>query len=161
MPNEISLEELKKEYASLEKKYKLPDFEAMNKEFQIERANEHETDFLLREVRKIVAEKIFGYLRMVEALLNPSNAQMFVFSMVKAMGTKERKSLEEVYKELAKGEVEVIKLDLEYSEKDEAEFIKKSFSTWNKTKKEILQVVEAVEKNWKNKSEGKTRGYFG
>lgn len=156
-----SLEEFKEEYKKLQKKHGLPSFEDLNKDFYIEKLAEVETDYLIREVRRMVAERIFNSLRMIETFLNPSNAPMFVFSMVKTFTDNEKKALTEIYKELARNEVELIKLDLGYSEEKEAEFIKNSCKIWKKAGKELLEVIKIVEKNWDNKTETNGKGYFG
>ena len=83
MGKESSLEELKKDYLILQKKYKMPSFKELNEEFDIEKAAEHETDCLIREIRKAIMDKVIAYLRFVEMLLNPSNAPMFFFALVK------------------------------------------------------------------------------
>ena len=158
---EKTLEEFKVEYNKIQKKHSLPSFDELNKDFFIEKLHESETDFLIREVRKMVAERIYNSLRVIETFLNPSNAPMFVFSMVKTFTEKEKKMLTDIYKELARNEVELIKLDLEYSEEKEAAFINNSFKIWKKASKELLEVIKTVEKNWDNKTESSGKGYFG
>ena len=74
---ELYLPEFKKKYAKLEKKHNLPSFNQMNRDFQIEKLAEVETDYLIREIRKFSGEKFFNYFRFIESLLNPSNASMF------------------------------------------------------------------------------------
>ena len=155
------LDELKKNYKELQEKYSLPSFDFLNREFQIEKVAECETDYLVREIRKIVAEKFSNYLRFIEIVLNPMNAPMFVFSIIKTLGTEEKKKLSEIYKELAKFEVTLIRLDADFSEEREAEFINNSYKIWQKIKKEVLDIVEVVEKNWDNKIESNGGRYFG
>ncbi|MBI5803115.1 hypothetical protein HY448_00290 [Candidatus Pacearchaeota archaeon] len=158
--DEKSLEKLKEEYKKLQKKHDLPSFEEMNENFSIEKLAEIQTEILIREVRRVMVEKIFGYLRTIETFINPSNAPMFVFSIVKSFSEKDKKVLNDIYKELAKNEVELINLDLEYSEEKEAEFIKDSCKIWKRTSKQFIEIIEDVKKNWDNKSET-SRGYFG
>ena len=156
-----TLEKLKENYAEVEKKHRLPSFEELNREFQIEKICESETDFLLREIRKYMAEKFSNYLRFVEAVLNPSSASMFVFSFIKSLTIEDKKLLESVGKKLMGIEVDSIELDVEYSEEKEVEFIKKSYSSWDVCKRELLCVFQSVKKNWDNKSEANNKGYFG
>jgi len=155
------LEELKKEYKKIQKKYALPDFEKLNKDFQIEKAAESETDFLIREIRRVMAEKFSNYLRFAETILNPINAPMFVFSIIKTMGAEEKKRLTEVYKKLAKIEISLIELDVEFSEERDARFIKEAYKFWQEIKGDVLKTLDAVKKNWDNKFEVDKKGYFG
>lgn len=158
---EKSVDKLKENYAKFQKKYSLPSFDDLNEEFSIEKIADHETDYLLREVRKVVAEKVFNYLRTVETLINPTSAPMFVFSIVKSLKEADKKILTDIYKELAKNELELIKLDLRYSEEKEGKFIKETYKMWEKNSKILLQIIEGVEKNWDNKSEMSGKSYFG
>jgi len=161
MAKEYGLEELKKDYTKIEKKYNLPIFEKLNEDFQIEKIAEIETDFLLKEVRKLMADKFSNYLRFIEALLNPVNAPMFIFSVVKSINNGEKKKLTEIYKKLAKIEVELIELDIKFLEEKEAEFIKRSYKIWQDIKEDILSVINVIKKNWDSKFEANNRGYFG
>ena len=161
MKKESDLRSLKKDYKEIQEKYNLPSFEELNKDFQIEKAAEVETDYLIREVRKFMADKFSNYLRFVEAILNPVNAPMFVFSIIKSLGVEEKNKLTEVYKELTKNEIRLIELDVKFSEEKEAEFIKESYKIWQKVKEDILEIMGTIKKNWDNKFEVNGKSYFG
>ena len=159
--DKTSIEELKEKYKEIKEKYNFPSFDELNREFQIEKASECESDYLIREIRKFVADKFSNYLRFIETILHPMNAPMFVFSIIKSISVEEKNKLTEAYKELAKYEVKVIKLDVSFNEEMEAEFIRESYKAWQKIKENILSVIEIMEKNWDNKFEGNNKGYFG
>jgi hypothetical protein len=161
MSEERTLEEFKKNYKGIQGRYDLPNFEELNDFFQIEKAYDNETDFILREIRKIIADRIFNYARFVESLLNPVNVPMFVFSIVKALGVKEKETLTEIYKNLAKREVDLIELDINSTEEKEALFIKDSFEVWKDFKKDFLEIVGLVKKNWDKETEEGKKDYFG
>jgi len=59
MKEESCLDELKKNYAILQKKYNLPDYQELNEEFDVEKLQDLETDTLLRAVRKIIRRNIY------------------------------------------------------------------------------------------------------
>lgn len=158
---ESKLKDLKKRYSVIQKKDSLPSFDELSRDFQIERIADVETDYLIREIRKLMADKFSSYLRFLEATLNPVNVPMFVFSITKSIGVKEKEKLTELYKELAKIEVSLIGVDVDFDEKKEAEFVKETFKTWQKTKKEILNFINVVQKGWDNKIEKNNKGYFG
>ena len=158
---ESKLEELKKDYIKLQKKYNLPEFEKLNQNFYIEKIAEIETDYLIREIRKFMGEKFSGYLRFIEAVLNPANAPMFIFSIVKSIDVNEKEKLSKVYKKLVKIEVRLIEIELEFSEEKEAKFVKESYEIWQDIKKDILSFIKNVKKNWKNKIKVNDKGYFG
>ena len=157
----MGLEQLKIEYLVLHKKYGLPSFKEMNEDFYIEKIAENETEMLMREVRRMVGDRLANYIRFIENLLNPVNVPMFVFSIIKIIGADEKKKLQEIYKKLIKNEIKFVERDLEFDEEKEAEFIKESYRLWQEMKKEISGVFEMVDKNWETKTEENSKGYFG
>jgi len=161
MVEKSNLKILKQDYKKIQEKYNLPNFEELNDDFQIEKAAENETDFLLREIRKLIAERFFNYLRFIETLLNPVNVPMFVFSIIKTFNIQEKEKLTKIYKKLAKKEVELIELDIASTEEKEAKFIKDSYNLWQEIKKDVLSVVGVIKKNWDAKVEDNKKDYFG
>jgi hypothetical protein len=155
------LENLKKEYSELEKKYKLPTFRELNEEFDIEKVQELETDTLLREIRKVIMDKAIAYLRFIETLLNPSQAPMFFFNLLKGMDSNDKKILEDLYGRLGKIEIEVIGVDNDYSEKSEADFIKHIFSEWKIIKENMKIISKSLHNSWDKKTERKEKSYLG
>lgn len=158
---ERTLAMMKEEYGVLQRKYGLPGFDEMNADFYIEKVAETETDFLLREIRKFIADRFFNYLRFVESLLNPVNVPMFVYSMIKTLGEKDKEKLTEIYKKLAKHELYLIELDIKYFEEKEAEFLKYSYEIWQEIKGEFSEIIEIAKKNWDAKVEEGKGGYLG
>jgi hypothetical protein len=152
---------LKKDYEKIRKKHNLPDFEKLNEDFHIEKAAESETEILIREIRRFIGDKLANYMRFVENLLNPVNAPMFVFSIIKLIGPEEKKILSEIYKKLMKEEVKFIELDLEFNEEKEAQFIRETYQFWQKIKKDMLKVIDKINKRWDDKFEANSKGYFG
>lgn len=157
---ESNLENLKKEYAILKSKYKLPEFTQLNVIFDIEEVN-IETEFLLRKIRRIIIDKVTGYLRFVETILNPANAPIFFLKLIKKLDLQDREILGKMYEHLGNLETEVICLDLDYSEDKEAEFINKVFELFEKhICKDLMLVTQklTLDVNFEKKSNG---SYFG
>jgi len=158
---EDCLEDLKKDYSKIQGKHKLPDFDSLNKDFSIERITETQTELLIREIRKLMSEKYSNYLRFIETILHPTNSGIFVFSFIKTLGVEEKNKLAEMYGILAKLEISLIELDIDFNEEKEADFIKESYSSWQSIKKDLLKIIGVVKKNWENKTESSKTNYFG
>ncbi len=156
----MGLEKLKIEYLELHKKHGLPSFKEMNEDFYIEKIAENETDILIREVRRMVGDRLANYMRFIENLLNPVNVPMFVFSVIKLIGVEEKNKLQEIYKKLIQNEIKFVERDLEFEENKEAEFIRQSYELWQEIKKELANILEKVDKNWGTKTEESSKGYF-
>ena len=161
MEKEYNLDVLKQEYKKIQEKHNLPSFEELNEDFNIEKASEIEVELLIREIRRFMADKLSTYMRFIEAILNPVNVQMFIYSLIKSLETQEKEKLTEIYKKLSKKELKLIELDLKYSEEKEALFIRESYSMWQEMKKDLLEIFEKINSNWDNKVESKNKDYFG
>lgn len=157
-----NLELLKESYEVLKNEYSLPDFENMNKDFQIEKIQEEETELLIREIRRFVSEKFSTYLRFIETLLQPSNAQMLVFSMLKTLDAEDMEKLKNNYKRLAEKEIDVIELELDFNLEKEITFVKTAYDLWQEVKVELLEVISKVKTGWGNDKTSKEKGnsYF-
>ncbi len=161
MTDEWNLAQLKTCYNVFQEKYNLPSFEELNEDFQIEKVAEYETDFVLKEIRETITNKFLNYLRFIESLLNPSNGPMFMFAVIKTLGEKEKEKLTEIYKKIAKMDIELVELDLEYSEEKEAEAITNYYQMWQEMKRELLGIVEVIKTNWDSKEENGKGNYLG
>ena len=159
--SERTLTELKKDYLEVQRKYNLPSFQEFNQEFQIEKIAEYETDILIREIRKFVAEKISNYMKFIEMIINPVNAPMSIFSLIKSLGQSDKKKLSEIYEKLVKNEIEIVELDLNFSEEKEVQYIKDSNKLWQEIKKDLSEIIETMKNNWDNQSTKSGVGYLG
>lgn len=161
MEDRFSLGKLKEEYTKLREKYGLPEFSDMNRVFDIEEID-FESDFLLRKIRRVVSEKISGYLRFIEIIINPSNAPMFIFRMLKKINEEDKKQLSEIYETLGGFELEIIKLDLSYNELEEAEFVKRMYSILSgEISQNLLNILKKMSNSDKGKEEKDRVSYFG
>jgi hypothetical protein len=161
MSEESNMDKLKKQYSEIQNKYGLPSFEEMNQDFNIERASDMEIELLVREVRKYMSDKLQNYMRFVETILNPSNASIFIFSIIKTIKEEDKKKLSDIYKKLSRYEVDLIELDVQYNEEKEANFIKEFFKVWQEVKKDMLSIVKVIKDNWDKESEKNPKAYFG
>lgn len=154
---------LKEDYDTLREKYALPDFKILEEDFDIEKAaeKEREANFILRDVRKAMNEKLSAYLRLFESFTSPSNGPSFVFLLLKSLKEDEILKIKEIYKKLAKIQITALKLDTVYSEKAEAEFIKNSVEEWVGLKGEIYNLICGFEKNFDTSSVNGSKSYLG
>lgn len=143
--------DLKSEYKTLTLKHNLPDFRELAEDFDIEKISEKESSFLLREIRRVMNEKISAYIHFFETLINPTGPPMFIFTILRNISEEDRKNLKEIYKILSKTQIEIIKLDTIYKEDTEVKFINDTFNLWQKIKPTIYKLAEnfklAFEKN--------------
>jgi len=156
----MDLATLKKEYEVLAKKYKLPEFRAMNERFEIDRI-ERDVDFLAREVRKVMMEKIIGYIRFLEMMLSPANAPPMFLLFIKSMTTQDREVIEKAYKACIELELASLRLEIDSNEKEEAAHIVRIFESWDIIRLDMKNIIAFMERNWNAKGAKNGKGYFG
>ena len=154
------LEKIKKQYEPLKKKYKLPEFSKLNEEFEIEKIQEKETEFILREIRRAMSEKIAACLRFFEMLVNPQLTPLFLLSSLKNLTLREKEIIEKIYRELAQLELEAVKLDISYNESKEAKAILQIMEKWQELKTEMEEIISVLELKHKE-TEKRNKTYFG
>ena len=161
-PKEDScLEELKQGYDKFKEKYDLPEFTELNQLFDIEEIDP-DTEFLLRKIRRLISDRVAGYMRFIEIIINPSNAPMFFFKLIKKLDEADKEKLTGIYELLGNFEIEVVKLDLDCKEEKEADFIKKIYKIFNKTvKPDILTTIEKLSNGENTKKKESNGSYFG
>ena len=153
--------DLEQEYNEIKKQHELPEYKNLAEDFDIEKIQDKETSFLLREIRRTINEKISAYIQLFETLINPNAPPMFVFSILRNISTKDKDTIKEIYKTLSKTQIEIMKLDTIYNEKNEAEFITETFNTWQKLKPKIHKLIEDFESSFETDDTTKKRSYFG
>lgn len=144
------LNELISKYHDLKDKYGLPEFSNLNELFDIEEINP-ETKLLLKKIRENIEEKISEYTRFIEIILNPSNATIFFFKILKKLDSSDRETFSLIYEKLSKFELKTIYLDIKYKEESEAEFIKEAYNIFNKEMKEdLLKIIDKLNNGEEN-----------
>jgi len=158
---ESCLEKLKKDYAKLQKKYRLPSFSELNEDFEIEKLQDRETDFLMRGIRRTIIEKIAALMRFFELILNPAEAAtpLFVFAILRGIKSETKNTVEKLYKELSVYELASLNLDIQYSEKEEVKFVNDFTKKWKEMKPVLAKITHELSIVWKD--EHKERKYLG
>lgn len=156
MPNN----EIEKQYAELKKKYKLPDFKAMDFEFEL--SDLEETNFLIRSIMRRIAEKLDFYTTMLEELLQPDPSNLYSIHESRFFDEDEKKQMYEIYKKLMNLSRNSIELSLNNDDKEEAEFISGFFSEWKNIKMELVTYIKKLKEAWKTETDIKEDlGYLG
>ena len=154
----MDLSELKKQYAPLGSKHKLPSFDKLNEDFEIDKID-RETDFPLRLIRKTMMEKIINSLGFVEMLLNPVNAPRLYLGYIKSISQEDKEKIDKIYETLADLSLNSLSLELSSDESKEAELIQKIYSKWNELKPDFKKIMEDM-KNPKTVTK-KEKSYYG
>ncbi len=155
----MELKEISEKFNHVGKKYKLPSFEEINKEFEIEKID-RDSQIILKVVRKVMMEKIVNLLGLLDMFISPNNVPRVYMPYLKSMSPEERNDMVELYDNFSSLTLDCLPLELGYSEKDEAEVILKILERWKKSKLSLAEMFAKMKKPsiLENKKE---KSYFG
>jgi hypothetical protein len=140
----MELEKMKEDYSKLVKKHNLPSFDSLNRDFEIERIS-IETDFLLRAIRKSMMDKIVGWLRFFEMFLVPQGAPRIYMGYLKNMSPEDKNDIDYIYQALGSINISALQLEVNYSEKEEIEMIKKIVEKMDSLRPMMSKVIKNIE----------------
>jgi len=155
----MELDDLKKSYSVLTKKYKLPSFKELNEDFEIDKID-RDSECLLRLIRKVMMEKIVNSLGFLDMILNPVNAPRVYLAYLKALNADDQKNINKIYDALSELSVFSLDLEIDYSEKNESELIVKIHKVWNSLKPNFRSILASMKRPVVNNTK-KERSFYG
>ncbi|KHO53984.1 hypothetical protein J4476_02775 [Candidatus Woesearchaeota archaeon] len=151
--------DIKTEYEKISKKYKLPEFEKINDDFEIDFIEKKE--FLTRAIRRRMNDKLLFFARIIENVIYP-NSHSQIIAYENSVFSEERKlELVKVHKQLMIFERRSLLLDIETAEEKDIEYIRDLLLRWEEFKNELKEVAETMQESWKTNIEEKEERYFG
>ena len=151
---------MKKQYLKLQKKYKLPVFNKLKEELELD-PNE-ENPFPLKLIRRRMHDKLTYAAKVLEMVLFPNPQSLPSIYESKFFDEDEKEVMGELYKRILSLERESNRLDIIPSYNEDAKFINKSLKEWQKIKPKIAKLLKKAEIAWvKEKSNLENHHYFG
>lgn len=150
---------MKESYAKLQAKYKLPEYDVINADFELYLI-EHE-DFLIRSVVRKMMEKMELYAKLLEELIHPESSLSAMYEC-NSISAEEKKTHFRLYKRLLYYHRLALELDLQYDEQAYAKYILDFYAEWQGLRKDLIDVLASLKKSWtRDTSEKLDSGYFG
>ncbi|MBI3334738.1 hypothetical protein HYZ97_04585 [Candidatus Pacearchaeota archaeon] len=146
-------------YQLLAGKYKLPDYVSVNQDFELDKIERGSVCFA-RVIRKTMMDKVVNSLGFFDMLLNPINAPRLYHPFLKVMTSEDKQTIEKLYSIFGELSLICMGIELTYSEKAEAETIRRIYQDWNEAKSLFQKLLERVHSPGAGASK-KERSYFG
>ena len=143
-----------KEYQQLQKKHKLPDFEALDHDFEVSEIEG--TVFLLRKIRDKMTEKLDFYANLLGMILQP-DTNLAPLIECRAFSDDEKKDLFEVYRKLMYLCRSATETTIAESPTEVSAWLLNSASVWESIKKDLMKAVHKIAQSWKENLDMKTR----
>ncbi len=148
------------EYNKLCKKFKLPKFDVIDKEFEIS-SLENER-FLINNILRKIAEKLEIYTEAIGNLVHPDGSSLSSMYEIRFFSDDEKNDMYKMFKKLMKINREIVELLLDADEKKEADFLNGFFNEWLNMKNDLKTCISKMKESWEKESTiEEDLGYFG
>ena len=151
--------DVRKTYEQLRAKHKLPLFEELDTAFEI--STIESDNFLLREIRRKITERLRDISGLVERLLQPE-ANLIDMYESKAYTEEEKAVIFEQYRRLIIADRLSIEAELSNDEKMDAAFISSISQEWKAMKPGLIAFVKRLRETWESEADDNEKaGYMG
>lgn len=155
------MEDIKGEYQKLSKKYKLPNYNDIDLDFEISTI-EKKKKFLLREIRRRILDKFDGIKEILESIIQPDANSFQSIYESRIFTEEERNIIYTIYKNLMIFIRKANIVSLRADEKEEVAFINDIFAEWQNLKPKLIKYFDKIKENWgKETSVKEDLGYLG
>ena len=155
------MEELKKEYKILQKKYNLPNFEDLDKEFEIRALEVNKCGILIKAILRVINNKVGIFLNYLEPVVSPPQQIMHYMIEYNNISSEDKKPMYEFYKELSYLYHKDCRIELEDNKVIAAQ-INEIWKKWPSILNKIKLALEKINEAWlKEKEKTKRNNYMG
>ncbi len=148
---------IEQSYKHLIEEHKLPDFDALDKEFEISLIDNEE--FIIREIRRKMTEKICFFADIIGGVVNTESSASAMLEFGNITEEDIKKGFN-VYRKLMYWERYSAEVSAYSDDGKDAEFISKFYEEWIVLKKDIASTVAKIKETWKMDSEKEGEAYF-
>ena len=131
----------------------LPEFDKINKEFELSLIEQEE--FLLRAVKRKMAEKFETCLHIMEHAISPDPNSFTDLYECRSITQGEKKQLSDILRQFMEHYRLLFETDLITEDKIDAETIRKVYDMWITQKRQLLPYVKKIRESWQKTEEVK------
>lgn len=153
--------DVKHEYEDLKKKFKnLPDWSLLNNEFEI--STIEKTDFLLRQIKDKIEEKLQWLQETLEKIINPDTSSFADMTEYTVFTETEKRMVLELYRKVVILKRAITEANLLQDDSADVDAIRKALDEWPSLRNESLNFVKKLKTAWHKPGNNKeVLGYLG
>jgi len=136
---------IKTKYGELQKKYNLPSYLDVNNDFEISSLEDEK--FLLRTIRRKIAEKAEAYAKIIEPVLMPESTQASLHEC-QLFTEEEKKELYNLFKKMMYFDRLSIEISINETDEKTANFINEFWKEWGSIKSELTNIIKKLKEGW-------------
>ncbi|MBD3303631.1 hypothetical protein GF343_00650 [Candidatus Woesearchaeota archaeon] len=137
---------VEKVYAKLKKEFDLPDFDFLNKEFEI--ATIEPDGFLLREIKRKIKDRLNYASDILNKIIQPETAALSDLYEYRCFDDEDKQKIFELFSRILYLSRKIVESEFLLDEKKDAEIIKEVAEKWPDIRKEMIPFVKSLEACW-------------
>ena len=152
---------MKEAYKQLKKDFGLPDFDVLNKEFEI--ITIEPEGFLLREIKRRINEKLSSARDLLTALIQPESTSLVDLYECRCFDEAEKNKIFALFSNVMHLKRKINESELLLDDNVDAALIKEAAEIWPKLRKQMIPFVKELEACWKTmpESDKESKEYLG
>lgn len=152
---------MKEEYEKIRKKHGLPDFDALDKEFEI--STIEPDGFLLREIKRKMRDRLNYATDVLNKMIQPETSALSDLYEYRCFDDSDKQRIFELFSRVMYLSRKIVESEFLIDEKKDAEVVKEIAEKWPGLRKDILPFVRSLEACWKETpgSDRELKGYLG
>ena len=137
--------DIRKDYEAIRKKFKLPEYLVLDKEFEI--SDLERSSNILRAIRSRISEKIRNSLDIFEEILQPDTNLSTLYES-RVFDDSRKREVFDLYRQVMKTRRKADQLEILNDDSQDAEFISKTLEKWQSWKPTFLEILKLLEHSW-------------
>ena len=152
---------MKEAYKQLKKDFDLPDFDVLNKEFEI--ITIEPEGFLLREIKRRINEKLSNARDLLTALIQPESTSLVDLYECRCFDDEAKNKIFELFSNVMHLKRKINESELLLDDNTDAAVIKKAAEVWPKLREQMVPLVKELGTCWETmpESDKASKEYLG
>lgn len=152
---------VEKAYAKLKKEFDLPDFDFLNKEFEI--ITIEPDAFFLREIKRKIRDRLNYAADILNKMIQPETTALSDLYEYRCFDDEDKQKIFELFSRIMYLSRKIVESEFLLDEKQDAAVIREVAEKWPKIRKELVPFMKSLEACWKEmpSSDHGLKGYLG
>jgi hypothetical protein len=138
--------EIRALYIPLEKQHKLPSFDTLNTDFDIDTIDV-ECKHLLKEITKKIFERIEIFKKILETILQP-DVSILCMQEAEFLTDQDHEMMADLARRLMRLDRTLLLAEIENDDQLYAEFVNEAVKEWPRVKKDLKPIIQHMQLGW-------------
>ncbi len=146
------MKNIKEEYTKIKTKFNLPNFEEVDKEFELYRIDIDKTSILTKEILRTIISRLINFINTLDPIVNTPPQSLHALIEINNLSDDDKREIFVFYKRLSILIHEALVAEIA-TEKESAQFIMKIWKQWPEIRKKEMTFLKKIAEAWQKEEE--------